>query len=204
MTTAIDFVHYAQPPREAGQPTLLLLHGTGGNERSLLPLAEALAPGAGILAPRGKVLEHGMPRFFRRLSEGVFDLPDLHARTHELAAFVETTMASRGVANLIAVGYSNGANIGASLLLQHPTLLQGAILFRPMVPFEPEELPDLTGRGVLITAGEFDQMVPSIQARRLASLLESAGATVSAHLLRADHGLTDADISLARQWLAAS
>src|SRR6185437_15065325 len=165
MTAELDFISYAQPPREAGQPILLLLHGTGGNERSLLPLAEALAPGAGILAPRGKVLEHGMPRFFRRLREGVFDLPDLHARTHELAGFVETALASQGTNNLIAVGYSNGANIGASLLLQHPTLLRGAILFRPMVPFEPEELPNLAGRGVLITAGEFDQMVPSAQAQ---------------------------------------
>jgi len=203
MTNNLDFVYYARPPREPGLPTLLLLHGTGGNERSLLPLADAVAPGAGILSPRGKVLEHGMPRFFRRLSEGVFDLPDLHARTQELAAFVEAEMAATSLdaTNLIALGYSNGANIAGSLLLAYPALLRGAILFRPMAPFEPDQLPNLGGRRVLITAGEYDRMVPFAQARHLADLLRSAGAEVTDHLLPADHGLTDVDLSLAREWL---
>src|SRR6185437_16169035 len=204
MTAELDFISYAQPPREAGQPILLLLHGTGGNERSLLPLAEALAPGAGILAPRGKVLENGMPRFFRRLAEGVFDLPDLHARTHELAAFVETATTHYGFdpGRLIAVGYSNGANIAGSLLLHYPKLLAGAVLLRAMVPFEPDQPPDLHGRRVLITAGKFDPLIPAANSRRLADLLKSAGAEVTLQILPSDHGLTQTDLTLTRDWLA--
>lgn len=205
MAADLGFVHYAAPARIPGLPSLLLLHGTGGNERSLLPLAEALAPGAAVLAPRGKVLEHGMPRYFRRLSEGVFDLEDLHARTHELAAFVEAAMTEYGpdAGRLIALGYSNGANMAGSLLLHYPALLAGAILLRPMVPFEPEQPPDLSGRRVLILAGAYDPIVPAASTTRLATLLRSAGAEVTEHRLPADHGLTNEDLVLAREWLAA-
>jgi phospholipase/carboxylesterase len=202
----LDFIHHVVPARRAGLPTLLLLHGTGGDERSLLSLAEMILPDAAILSPRGKVLEHGMPRFFRRLAEGVFDLPDLHARTDELAAFVEAATAHYDLAGerLIAVGYSNGANMAGSLLLQHPTLLAGAALLRAMVPFEPTQPPDLHGRRVLIAAGQFDSMVPAAQSQRLADLLKVYGAEVDFHTLPADHGLTNADLTLARAWLASA
>ena len=146
-----------------------------------------------------------MPRFFRRLAEGVFDLPDLHARTHELAAFVEAAAVqySLDAGRLIAVGYSNGANIAGSLLLHYPKLLAGAVLLRAMVPFEPDQPPDLHGRRVLICEGQFDPLVSAAHGRRLADLLESAGAAVTLHILPSDHGLTNADLTLTRDWLAA-
>ncbi|MGH2387413.1 MAG: alpha/beta hydrolase [Chloroflexota bacterium] len=202
----LDFIHYTAPARRPGLPTLLLLHGTGGDERSLLPLAANVLPDAAILSPRGKVLEHGMPRFFRRLAEGVFDLPDLHARTDELAAFIEAATAHYNLAGerLIAMGYSNGANMAGSLLLQYPTLLAGAVLLRPMVPFEPDQPPDLHGRRVLIVAGQFDSMVPAAQSQRLADLLMACGAEVNHHILPADHGLTNADLTFTREWLAGA
>jgi phospholipase/carboxylesterase len=138
--------------------TLLLLHGTGGNENDLLPLGRELLPGANLLSPRGKVLEHGMPRFFRRLAEGVFDEEDLKFRTEELAGFVKEASGRYDFDpdKLFAVGFSNGANIAASLLLMRPNLLRGAVLLRPMVPFEPEALPDLSGVRIFVAAGEMD------------------------------------------------
>ena len=138
-----DFIHEFVPG--SSNRTLLLLHGTGGNEHDLIPLGRELDPNAALLSPRGKVLENGMPRFFRRLAEGVFDLEDLQKRTHELADFVAAA-ADRydiGNKNIVAVGYSNGANIAASTLLLRPEILAGAILFRAMIPLEPEERPDL-------------------------------------------------------------
>ncbi len=204
MADSLDFIHYTTPAKRTGLPTLLLLHGTGGDERSLLPLARTVLPDAAILSPRGRVLENGMPRFFRRLAEGVFDVPDLHARTHELAKFVEaaTTQYDLDPGRLIAVGYSNGANIAGSLLLHYPKLLAGAVLLRAMVPFEPEQPPDLRGRRVLITAGQFDPLIPVAQSRRLADLLKSAGAEVTLEILPSDHGLTQTDLTLTRDWLA--
>ncbi len=146
----LGFVHRFVPAPESAQPppaALLLLHGTGGDEDDLVPLGRALVPGWALVSPRGKVLEGGAPRFFRRLAEGVFDQEDLVARTHELAGFVEAAAVEYGLDRdrIVAVGFSNGANIGASLLLLHPGLLAGAVLLRAMVPFEPDPLPDLTG-----------------------------------------------------------
>jgi phospholipase/carboxylesterase len=204
MADRADFIHYTAPAKRAGLPTLLLLHGTGGDERSLLPVARTVLPDAAILSPRGRVLENGMPRFFRRLAEGVFDLPDLHARTHELAAFVAAAAIQYGFdpERLIAIGYSNGANIAGSLLLHYPTLLAGAVLLRAMVPFEPDQPPDLHGRRVLITAGQFDPLIPAANSHRLADLLKSAGAEVTLEILPSDHGLTQTDLTLTRDWLA--
>ena len=178
-------------PGEPGGPTLLVLHGTGGTESDLLPLAAELAPGAAVLSPRGKVLENGAPRFFRRFAEGVFDHEDLVFRTHELAAFVEDASREYGFdpATLVAVGYSNGANIAASLMLLHPRLLRGAVLFRAMVPFEPEEPPDLSGVPVFIAAGRMDRMIPPDQPPRLAQLLGEAGADVDLRWRDTGHGL---------------
>lgn len=183
---------------------VLLLHGTGGGEADLLPLGHAVAPGAALLSPRGKVLEHGMPRFFRRIAEGVFDLDDLRFRTDELAGFVRAARELYRLDGrpLVALGFSNGANIAASLLLLKPDVLQGAILLRPMVPLEPDEPPALRGVEVFIGAGRADTIVPPREAERLADLLARAGADVQLHWSEAGHGLVPADVDAAREWLA--
>jgi predicted esterase len=166
MAADLGFEHVFRAPAPAPAPTLLLLHGTGGNEHDLVPLADALAPGAGVLSPRGKVLERGMPRFFRRLSEGVFDLDDLRIRTRELAAFVAAAASHYGLdpTAIVAVGFSNGANIAASTLLLEPGTLAGAILFRAMVPIVPDPLPSLGGTPVFMSNGRTDSMIPAAEA----------------------------------------
>jgi predicted esterase len=200
----LEFVHRFVPGRTAYGPVLLLLHGTGGDENDLLPLGAALAPGAACLSPRGKVLEHGMPRFFRRLAEGVFDVPDLIERTRELAEFVRAAADEYKFdpTRVFGVGYSNGANIAASLLLLHPGVLRGAVLFRPMVPLVPESRPRLAGIPVFVAAGEDDWIVPYGQTRELIALLEDAGAKVTLHVDPGGHALTGDDITAARAWLA--
>ena len=206
MTTPdLGFAYRYTPPAPDQTRTLLLLHGTGGDEDALLPLGRALAPGAGLLSPRGQVLEHGMPRFFRRLAEGVFDLEDLVFRTEELARFIAAAAALPHFdpANLIAVGYSNGANIAAALLLLHPGTLAGAALLRPMVPLEPPTPPDLAGLPVLIAAGRRDRMVPPAQSEALAALLRSYGAAVTMHWQEADHALANQELVVTRDWLRA-
>src|SRR5262245_10680023 len=160
--TTTTYVHRFEPaPLGAAGRTLLLLHGTGGNENDLLPVGRAVAPDSALLSPRGRVLEHGMPRFFRRLAEGVFDHEDLVARTHELADFVAESAKHYGFdeKRVVAVGFSNGANIAGAMMLLRPETLAGAILLRPMVPFEPESPPDLRGRRVLVAAGKADPIV---------------------------------------------
>jgi glyoxalase family protein len=205
---ALGFVHRYIPPTAgaelAGSTTLLLLHGTGGDEEDLLPLGRALLQGAGMLSPRGKVLEGGAPRFFRRLREGVFDQEDLVRRTEELAAFVAAAAKTYNLDpnGIVAVGFSNGANIAASMLLRRPGLLRGAVLLSPMVPFEPASTPDLTGTAVFIGAGRADRIVPPVQAERLAELLRQAGAKVTLHWESGGHALTDSEVRAAREWLA--
>jgi predicted esterase len=196
-----DFIHEFIPG--SSSRTLLLLHGTGGNERDLIPLGRELDPNAALLSPRGKVLENGMPRFFRRLAEGVFDLEDLKFRTNELADFVTAAAQHYGFArdNLVAVGYSNGANIAASMLLLRPQVLSAAILFRAMVPLIPDKLPDLSSVRVWIGAGDQDLIVPSPETKRLAELLRRAGADVTIRFAKAGHGLTNGDLEAARLWL---
>ena len=193
-------------PGAPDKPVLLLLHGTGGDENDLLPLGEALLPGAPRLSPRGKVLEHGMPRFFRRLAEGVFDLDDLRRRTNELADFAEGAMAAYGLAGrrLVAVGFSNGANIAAAMLLLRPGVLGGALLIRPMVPLVPETLPDLAGVPVLINAGQADPLVPAPQSEALAKLLADAGAAVDVRWIPAGHALTREDLTVGKTWFGIS
>ncbi|SRR5436189_2124439 len=198
-----DFIHDFVPG--SSSRTLLLLHGTGGNERDLIPLGRELDPNAGLLSPRGKVLENGMPRFFRRLAEGVFDLEDLRYRTNELADFVMAAGQHYGFASnqLIAVGYSNGANIAASVLLLRPEIMCRAILFRAMVPLNPDTLPDLSSARVWIGAGDQDPIVPASETKRLTELLRRAGADVTIRFAKAGHGLTNDDLESARDWLAA-
>ncbi len=201
MNEDLDFIHVYEPGDPA-RPVLLLLHGTGGNENDLLPLAEAIAPGAGVLSPRGKVLERGMPRFFRRIEEGVFDLEDLRVRTTELAAFVEAAGIEYGFRDrpVVALGFSNGANIAASLLLSRPGLLGGAILFRAMTPFEPDTPIDLGGTPVLMVSGENDPLIPKENSEQLATLLEKFGAAVTHKRFPGDHGLTNRDLECAARW----
>ncbi|MGC2598844.1 MAG: alpha/beta hydrolase, partial [Nitrososphaeraceae archaeon] len=186
--------------------TLLLLHGTGGEENDLIPIAKMLEiTNASILSPRGKVLENGMPRFFRRLAEGVFDIEDLKFRTNELADFVQN--ASRRYAfdlnRIMAIGYSNGANIAASVLLLRPEILSNAILFRPMIPLIPDTLPNLSDKHILISAGSHDPIVPSYQTEDLFDLLRNAGANVSIQWQNSGHELTQRDVKVARDWVAS-
>lgn len=200
---ALGFAHRFVPAADAPF-TLLLLHGTGGNEDDLIPLGELIAPGAARLAPRGKVLEHGMPRFFRRLSEGVFDVEDLKRRTHELADFVGAAAEAYGFdpRRVIAAGYSNGANIAASVLLMRPGTFAGAALLRVMVPFVPEERASLAGTRVLISEGRRDPFVPDGDADHLAQLLRERGGDVTLRWQEAGHELARADVEAAREWIA--
>ncbi len=201
MNPDLNFVHQFIPG--SSERTLLLLHGTGGDENQLLPLGRELDPAAGLLSPRGPVSENGHARFFRRLAEGVFDLEDLKERTDDLAEFI-LAAAERyqfDAAKLVAVGYSNGANIAASVLLRRPGVLHAAILLRAMVPFMPEELPDLRGVRVWIGGGKQDMIIPRANTERLAEMLSSAGAEVTAHFFDAGHGLTNTELVLAKRWL---
>jgi predicted esterase len=202
--SSLAFVHVHVPPTGTDdQRTILLLHGTGGTERDLLEIGAAVAPGARLLGVRGRVLENGMPRFFRRLAEGVFDEADLRQRAAELAAFVPAAAAVYGfdLAHTVALGYSNGANIAAAMLLLHPGVLAGAVLFRSMVPLVPATLPALGGTPVLMVEGEVDPIVPRDNAERLALLLREADASVTLHWQPTGHGLTPADVQVARRWM---
>jgi len=200
----LDFIHRYVPPRRPDLPTLLLLHGTGGDENDLLPLGQALLPGAGLLSPRGKVLEYGMPRFFRRLGTGVFDVEDLRVRTEELARFVGSAAAAYGFdpETVIAAGYSNGANIAAAMLLLHPAILAGAVLFHAQVPLEPETQPDLSHLPVFLSGGRADTMIPATETERLATLLRDAGAEVSLYWEPGGHALGHGEFEAAHRWLA--
>jgi phospholipase/carboxylesterase len=204
MSADLGFVHRYLPGEDESSPTLLLLHGTGGNEEDLIPLGQEVAPGAAFLSPRGKVSEYGAPRFFRRLAEGVFDQEDLLLRTHELAEFVEAASAEYGFdrSKLIAVGYSNGANVAASTILLHPGLLRAAVLFRAMVPFEPDLTPDLSGMPVFLAAGRMDRMIPPDKTQRLADILDEAGADVDLRWRDTGHPLTYEDVGEAKEWLS--
>jgi phospholipase/carboxylesterase len=184
--------------------TFLLLHGTGGNEEDLIPLAQQLCQKAAILSPRGKVLENGVaPRFFRRLAEGVFDIEDLKYRTNELADFVKDASNAYDfdVHNVIAVGYSNGANMGASILLLRPEILSGAILFRAMVPLIPEILPNLTNKHIFMSSGVYDPIVTRRGAEKLFGLFRKAGAKVTINWQESGHELTMEEVQIAREWL---
>lgn len=198
----LDFVHRFLPASGRSRKPLLLLHGTGGDESDLLALGARLSPGAALLSPRGKTLENGMPRFFRRLAEGVFDREDLQARTQELGEFVEKARVRYGLPAPIILGFSNGANIGWSLLAARPDLLAGAVLMRAMLPFDPRPLPDLSGKPVLILTGAQDPIAPEDQAGLLAALLGEAGADVTYEVVAGAHGLTADDLRLATSWLA--
>lgn len=201
----LGFIHRFEPGAQSPL-TLLLLHGTGGSETDLLEFGRTIHPTAALLSPRGKVLETGQARFFRRLAEGVFDVEDLRYRANELADFVEVATAAYGLdpRHVIAAGYSNGANIAAATLLLRPEVLAGAILLRPMVPLRPEPLPNLRDKAVLIEAGRTDPIVPPQQTAQLAAMLQMAGSRVDVVWQQIGHGVTPSDAVVAREWLATS
>jgi phospholipase/carboxylesterase len=203
MSNDLSFIHRFEPGNRPEAPPLLLLHGTGGDENDLLPLGRSVAPGASLLSVRGQVLEHGMPRFFVRLAEGVFDEDDLRRRANDLADFVEAARRRYGIAAPVALGYSNGANIAAAVLLLRPQVLAGAILLRAMAPLAQPPQPDLSGRPVLIVSGQYDPVVPASTSTRLAALLSDAGADVQNPILPAGHQLSQTDLTIARDWMTA-
>ncbi|RLQ96075.1 alpha/beta hydrolase [Falsibacillus albus] len=195
--------HIFKQGEDPHAPVLLLLHGTGGTEKDLLPIGSMLSPGSSVLSVRGNVSEHGMPRFFKRLAEGVFDEEDLIFRTRELNAFLLESSEKYGFdrGNLIAVGYSNGANIAGSLLFHYEDALKGAILFHPMVPRRGLKLPDLSGIRTFIGAGENDPLIPVEETNELVRLLSGADADVEMHWERNGHQLSSGEIGAARKWL---
>jgi len=199
----LGFVHIFVPAEKPNSPTLLLLHGTGGDERDLLGLGRELWPGAALLSVRGNVLENGMRRFFRRFAEGVFDVDDLKARTNELAEFIDLAAEHYGFSkrHLVAAGYSNGANIAASLIFLHPHYLAAGVLFRAQVPFTPDLVRNFSELSVFLAGGMRDPIVPRDQTEQLAAILESGGADVSMFWHRGGHELGDDDIDAARTWL---
>ncbi|GJE75221.1 alpha/beta hydrolase [Methylorubrum suomiense] len=200
--TLAGFHHRFEPGADSAAPPLLLLHGTGGDENDLIGLGRALSPGSALLSPRGPVLESGMPRFFRRLAEGVFDEADVRRRAGDLAAFVAQARAEYGLAAPVAVGFSNGANIAAATLLLHPETLAGAVLLRAMVPLSERPSVVLGGRPVLLLSGALDPIVPTDNAARLADDLQAAGAEVTHTVQPAGHNLSQADLAAAADWLS--
>ena len=202
---SLAYHHVYEPGSDPSAPPLLLLHGTGGDEYDMIPLARRLSPGSAVLSPRGDVLEHGSPRFFRRFAEGVFDLDDVRKRTHSLAEFLAAAGQQYGFdpRRLTAVGFPNGANIAASLLLLRPESLGDAILLRAMVVLDqPAAAGSLTGRRVLLVNGQEDPIVPLDHPARLAELLEAGNAATTRHLAPAGHGLTSGDLAAATAFLA--
>lgn len=200
---SLSYIHRFEPGTDPSAPPLLLLHGTGGDENDLIPLAQKLSPGSALLSPRGDVSEHGARRFFARLAEGVFDPAEITRRTLVLADFVVAATQHYGIdpRRLTAVGFSNGANVAATLLLLRPETLAAAALLRPMVVLEPATLPDLSGKRVLLSAGSVDPIVPPAHPPQLAALLRRAGAEVTLQTHAASHGLVPGDFSAVRDFL---
>ncbi len=199
-----DFAYRFEPAQDSNAPPLVLLHGTGGDENDLIRLGRDLAPGAALLSPRGKVLENGMPRYFRRLAEGVFDLEDVRFRAHELGSFVERAADQQELdpGRLVAVGYSNGANVAAAILLLRPRVFSAAVLFRAMPTIDPENPPRLRSKKVYLSQGQQDPVVNPIEALRLAKILENAGAEVTVHWTHGGHEIEPGELAEAQRFIS--
>jgi predicted esterase len=205
MSDDIGFIHRFVPAQDnASAETLIVLHGTGGDETDLIGIGQRIAPGAAILSPRGNVLENGAPRFFKRLAEGVFDPKEVRSRAEELARFIRAAILKYGLNSerVFALGFSNGANVASTVMFIEPGLLRGAILLRPMVVFEPDERPDLSAAGVLISAGRMDPIVPTESVERLVELFEASHAEVTLRWQLGGHNLLPSEIREAAEWLA--
>jgi predicted esterase len=200
----LGFVHRFRPATSGSRDTLLVLHGTGGNEDDLIGIAQTVAPGAAVISPRGNVLEGGAPRFFRRLAEGVFDPAEVRSRGEELAKFIRAAVASYDLdpARVFALGYSNGANIASTVMLLDPEVLRAAVLLRPMLVFEPKEKVDLSRNALLISAGKVDPIVPPESVEKLVALLGERGAEVTLKWQLGGHNLVPSEIKEAADWLA--
>jgi phospholipase/carboxylesterase len=205
MTEDIGFIHRFVPADDKTSPeTLVVLHGTGGDENDLIGIGQAIAPGAAILSPRGNVLENGAPRFFKRLAEGVFDPKEVRSRGEELARFIRAAISRYGLnpERVFALGYSNGANVASTVMFIEPGLFRGAIMFRPMLVFEPDEQPDLTAAGVFISSGRMDPIVPMKSVEKLVELFEASRAEVTLKWQLAGHNLLPSEVREAADWLA--
>ncbi|WP_404293319.1 alpha/beta hydrolase [Microvirga sp. RSM25] len=200
--TELSFIHRYEPATDPKRPPLLLLHGTGGDENDLQDLGRMISPGSALLSPRGKILENGMPRFFRRLAEGVFDEEDVRFRANELADFVAEARKAYGLEAPVAVGFSNGANIAAAMLMLRPEALAGAALLRAMVPLSSAPQVDLAGKRVLMISGAMDPIIPADNSNRLAASLSGSGAEVQHQMLPTGHNLSQSDLSLLVKWFA--
>jgi phospholipase/carboxylesterase len=201
----LGFIHRFVPAEDPiSADTLVVLHGTGGDENDLIGIGQAVAPGAAILSPRGNVLENGAPRFFRRVSEGVFDPKEVHSRAEELARFIRGATVTYRLepSRIFALGYSNGANVASTVMLVEPDIFRGAILLRPMLVYEPSESSDLSGKAVAVSSGRMDPIVPADSVERLVDLLESAGADVTLKWQLTGHNLTPGEVREAADWLA--
>jgi phospholipase/carboxylesterase len=205
MIEDLGFIHRFVPATDSSSgETLLVLHGTGGDENDLIGIGQAIAPGAAVVSPRGNVLENGAPRFFKRLAEGVFDPKEVRSRAEELARFIRGAVVTYRLdpTRVFALGYSNGANIASTVMLVEPGVLQGAILFRPMLVYEPSKKSDLTGSAVFISAGRMDPIVSAASIERLAELFESAHAEVILKWQLAGHSLVPSEVREAAEWFA--
>jgi predicted esterase len=204
MNDDLGFTHRFIPGQDPTAETLIVLHGTGGDENSLVGIAQAVAPGASIISPRGNVLENGAPRFFKRLAEGVFDPKEVRSRGQELARFIRAAIVNYNLdaTRVFALGYSNGANAASTAMFVDPGVVQGAILLRPMLVYEPMEAPDLNSASVLISAGRMDPIVPTESVEKLRDLLEKAGATVTLNWQLVGHNLVPSEMREAAEWLA--
>jgi predicted esterase len=200
----LGFIHRFIPAEDQSAGTLLVLHGTGGNENDLVGIGQAIAPGAAILSPRGNVLENGAPRFFRRIAEGVFDPKEVHSRGEELARFIRAAVVTYRLdpSRIFALGYSNGANIASTVMLIEPGSIQGSILFRPMLVYEPSRKNDLSGSSVFISAGRMDPIVPTTSVEQLAEIFRSVNADVTLKWQLAGHSLVPSEVREASEWFA--
>lgn len=195
-----SFVHIFK--KGNGKTTFCLLHGTGGDENDLVPIARSIDPHAGVIGIRGNVSENGMNRFFRRHAEGVFDQEDIILQSGNMMAFLQKAAAHYEftLQHTTFLGYSNGANIATSVLFLHPQIVQSAILLRPMLTLVPDIAPDLSGHKIFIAAGLHDGLVPVEHTNKLADLYRTYGAVVELAWLNAAHGLTREDIEKAKIW----